>query len=235
MKSDYITTGARRTGKTAARGTVVIAFTGKPGGGKDSAATVLLNHAGFVTVAFADALRREISAAWRIDERMLLERTTKELSVPALAVGMCADQAFVARCAMANISLTEPRSARWVMQQWATFQRLYRPWHYAQIVTRWILRHAALGFKRIAVTDLREPIEEGALRELGVQLDVVRVHSARATELAEDTAGHSSERYKLRADHDVVNDGTLEALRDAVLELPPVRRLVQGAGAEVRA
>ncbi|SDI77455.1 hypothetical protein [Variovorax sp. OV700] len=216
----------RQSRKAPQQRVTVIAFTGKAGAGKDSAAAVLVNHRAFLSIAFGDALRREIAAAWRIDERMLSHRPTKELLIPALAVGMCGEPAFISWCFEGGESLHEPRSPRWAMQQWADFQRRFRPAHYAGIVTRWIGRQASLGFRRIAITDLRDPVEEAALRGLGVQVSVVRVHSPHAVVLNGDTAQHSSERHKVSADFDLQNDGSLEALRDNVLCLPPVARLV---------
>lgn len=219
----------RQSGKTAFRRATVIAFTGRTGAGKDSSAAVLVNHRAFVSIAFGDALRREISAAWRIDERMLSHRPTKELAIPALAVGMCGEPAFISWCFDCGESLHEPRSPRWAMQQWADFQRRYRPAYYADIVARWIGRQVSLGFRRIAITDLRDPIEEAVLRALGVQLSVVRVHSPHAIALTGETARHSSERHRIAADFDLQNDGSLEALRDSVLALPPVKGLVAAA------
>lgn len=228
MNSVYIES-PRQFGKTAQRGITVIAFTGKTGAGKDSAAAVLHNHCQFETIAFGDALRREIAATWRIDERMLTHRPTKEWSIPALAVGMCSDPAFISWCFEAGESLHEPRSPRWVMQQWADFQRLYKPAHYASIVARWIIRQVSLGFRRFAVTDLRDPVEVAALRALGAQLTVVRVHSRLATALSADTAQHSSERHQVTADFELQNDGSLQALRDSVLSLPPAMALTGSA------
>ncbi|MBX9612460.1 MAG: hypothetical protein K2X51_12635 [Burkholderiales bacterium] len=215
----------RQNGKAHARRATVIAFTGAPGAGKDSAAAVLVNHRAFITIAFADALRREITAAWRIDERMLTHRPTKETPIPALAVGMCGDPAFVSWAFSGGDGLHAPRSPRWVMQQWGTFQRRYAPTHYADIVARWVGRQLGTGHTRIAVTDLRYPWEESALRAIGADLHIVRVHRHETTHLADDTAQHSSERYRLRADSDVVNDASLQALAEAVLELPPVAAL----------
>jgi hypothetical protein len=216
---------ARQVGKTTAGKCSLIAFTGKPGAGKDSAAAVLVNHCRFRSIAFADALRREISAAWRIDERMLTHRPTKELPIPALAVGMCGDPAFIIWCVDAGESLHAPRSPRWVLQQWATFQRRWRPNCYADIVARWIRREAALGFQRFAITDLRDPVELHALLALGMPLRVVRVHSRAASTLAPDTAVHISERHHIPGDLDLCNDGSLQALAEAVLQLPPVAAL----------
>ncbi len=216
---------ARQTGKRTASQCTVIAFTGKPGAGKDSAAAVLVNHCRFRSIAFADALRREISASWRIDERMLTHRPTKELPLPALSVGMCGDPAFIIWCVDAGENLHAPRSPRWVLQQWATFQRRWRPSCYADIVARWIRREAGLGFQRFTVTDLRDPIELQALLSLGMSLRVVYVHSQVTSTLAHDTATHISERHHIPGDLDLHNDDSLPALAEAVLQLPPVAAL----------
>lgn len=224
MKRVYIE-APRAFGKVTQRSITVIAFTGKTGAGKDSCAAVLHNRFQFETIAFADALRREIAAAWRLDERMLNFRPTKEFSIPALAVGMCSDPAFISWCFDADESLHEPRSPRWMMQHWADYQRRYRPTYYADIVTRWISRQASLGFRRFAVTDLRDPVEVQALMALGVQLSVVRVLGPHAAGLSADTAHHSSERHEIDADFELVNDGSLELLAERVSALPPVRCL----------
>lgn len=222
---ELIASRPRQAGKAYAAQCTVIAFTGKTGAGKDTAATALADGRGFLTIAFGDALRREICAAWRVDERVLTHRPTKELRTPALAVGMCSDPAFMHWCYDADESLHEPRSPRWVMQQWATYQRRFHPSRYADIVAHWIVRQFGLGFSRVAVTDLRDPVELAALQLLGVRLHVVRVHSPRAVALTADTARHSSERHMIPADFDLCNDASMQALAEAVFALPPVAAL----------
>lgn len=196
---------------------LIIALTGRPGAGKDSIADVLAPQQGFARIAFADALRREVAEAWRIDMRMLTDRPTKELSLPALAAGMCSDPAFMRWVADGGDSLTEPRSPRWTLQRWASFKRRFIPDHYARIVERWIGRQIGCGWDRIVVTDLRDPVEETMLRRLGVQ--VVRVHRPELAALSEETAIHVSEQHhRIKADADILNDGSLQALADAALE-----------------
>lgn len=196
---------------------LIIALTGRPGAGKDSIGDVLAPQQGFARIAFADALRREVCEAWRIDMRMLTDRPTKELPRPALAAGMCSDPAFMRWVADGGDSLTEPRSPRWALQRWASFKRRFIPDYYARIVERWIGRQIGCGWNRIVVTDLRDPVEETMLRRLGVQ--VVRVHRPELAALPEDTAMHVSEQHhRVKADADILNDGSLQALADAALE-----------------
>ena len=196
---------------------LIIALTGRPGAGKDSIADVLAPQQGFARIAFADALRREVCEAWRIDLRMLTDRPTKELELPALAAGMCSDPAFMRWVADGGDSLTAPRSPRWALQRWASFKRQFTPDYFASIVERWIRRQLGSGWTRIVVTDLRDPVEEAMLRRLGAK--VVRVHRPELAAMPADTAMHVSEQHhRIKADADILNDGSMQALADAVLE-----------------
>ena len=196
---------------------LIIALTGRPGVGKDSIGDVLAPQQGFARIAFADALRREVAEAWRIDLRMLTDRPTKELELPALAAGMCSDPAFMRWVADGGDSLTAPRSPRWALQRWASFKRRFAPDYYASIVERWIRRQLGSGWTRIVVTDLRDPVEEAMLRRLGAK--VVRVHRPELAAMPADTAMHVSEQHhRIKADADILNDGSMQALADAVLE-----------------
>ena len=207
---------------------LIIALTGKPGVGKDSIADVLAPQQGFARIAFADALRREVCEAWRIDVRMLTDRHTKELPLPAMAAGMCSAPAFMRWVSDGGDSLTEPRSPRWALQRWASFKRRFIPDYYARIVERWIGRQIGCGWDRIVVTDLRDPVEETMLRRLGVQ--VVRVHRPELAALPADTAMHVSEQHhRIQADADILNDGSLQALAEAALEC--VNALREGCAA----
>ena len=108
---------------------IVIALTGKPGAGKDTIADMLSPSLGFQRIAFADALRREIAEAWRMPAAMLTDRPTKEWAVPIFAVGMCSDLGFMSWCHEQGESLSEPRSPRWVMQNWGDYKRRHAPDH----------------------------------------------------------------------------------------------------------
>ena len=196
---------------------LIIALTGRPGVGKDSIGDVLAPQQGFARIAFADALRREVAEAWRIDLRMLTDRPTKELELPALAAGMCSDPAFMRWVADGGDSLTAPRSPRWTLQRWASFKRQFTPDYFARIVERWIRRQLGSGWTRIVVTDLRDPVEEAMLRRLGAK--VVRVHRPELAAMPADTAMHVSEQHhRIKADADILNDGSMQALADAALE-----------------
>lgn len=185
---------------------IVIALTGRPGVGKDTIADLLAPRHGFERIAFADALRREICEAWHIDLRVLTERATKEWPLPVLAIGMCREVGFISWCHEQGERLAEPRSPRWIMQNWGDYKRRYNPGHYADIVARWAFRQIGVGRSRIVVTDLRYPVEFEALAPF--QPTVIRVLRTTGTELEETTAHHSSEQYSaIPASCELVNEG----------------------------
>lgn len=193
----------------------IIGLTGHPGSGKDSCAQALEPH-GFLPVAFADALRIEIALAWRVDVRMITDRATKELALPALAIGMCGDPRFLHWAAYHGHSLYDPRSPRWILQRWGTdFRRAQDPAYWVHVVERWIGRQSGIGYDRFVVTDVRMPNEADMVRQLGGKL--VRVHRPDLPAMAADTAGHCSEGHgTLEVDADVHNDGSLQALAEDV-------------------
>lgn len=195
----------------------IIALTGLPDVGKDTVASLISPQLGFARVAFADALRREVCEAWRIDLRMLTNRAIKELPIPALAAGMCSAPGFLRWIADGGESLVYPRSPRWILQQWATYQRRYDDGHYTAIAKRTIGRLLGTGWNRVVVSDLRHSVEADMLRELGAK--VVRVQRPDARPLPAETAGHSSEQHHtIKADAVIVNDGSLQVLAEVTVQ-----------------
>lgn len=204
----------------------LIGFTGQAGAGKDSSARALARH-GYKTIAFADAVRAELAQAFRLDAGLFSDRRTKELPLPSLAIGQACDPAFLHWAVFTGHSLHEPRSPRWLMQQWGTeFRRRQDPDYWARIVEHWVRRQASMHFRRLAITDVRMPNEAAMIRELGGK--VLQVHNPDLPTLAEDTARHESERHQLPVDGVIHNDASLDAL---VLEVERVVRDVCGAAA----
>lgn len=188
----------------------LIGLTGAAGSGKDSAAAVLC-ACGWKSIAFADSLRLEVAAAWRIDERLLMDRRTKELPSRNLMAGGGMNASWLRWVSVAGISLIEPRSPRWVMQQWGSFRRQADPLYWLKHVSYWVQYQRQHGVANLAVTDVRFENEASSLRGLGGH--IVRVHRADMAALSAATANHESERHiELRADADLHNDGDLQHL-----------------------
>lgn len=191
----------------------LIGLTGQPGTGKDACAEALRAH-GYQSIAFADALRAEIAQAWRVDQRMLSDRPTKEWPLPALAIGMCGDPHFLHWAVFHGHSLHEPRSARWLMQHWGTeYRRTGDPDHWLRVVERWVHSRTGVGCNHLVVTDVRFHNEAALIRGLGGAL--FRVHRPElASALSAATVGHESEGQArlLQAAETIHNDGPLDAL-----------------------
>jgi len=189
---------------------MLIGLTGHAGAGKDSAAAQLC-AAGWHSIAFADALRLEVAAAWAVDERLLTNRPHKESPTPQLCAGGAANANWLRWVAVNGISLIQPRSPRWVLQQWGMFRRQHDPLHWVRHVTYWVQYQRQHGHRHLVVTDVRMANEAEALR--GLDGRIVRVHRPDTPALAPDTATHESEGHtQLVADADIHNDGDLAAL-----------------------
>lgn len=190
---------------------LLIGLTGQPDAGKDSVAAVLC-AAQWRSIAFADALRVEVAGAWGIDQRLLTDRKHKESSTPQLAAGLAGNASWLRWAAVNGHSLAQPRSPRWVMQQWGTeFRRAADPLYWVKHVIYWVQYQRQHHAVNLVVTDVRFADEAQALRSLGGR--IVRVHRPGATALAADTAKHGSEQHgQLPADAEIHNDGPLDAL-----------------------
>lgn len=200
---------------------VLIGLTGEPGSGKDTCAALLHQH-GFRSIAFADAVRVEVAEAWRLDQRMLTDRATKEQPIDALALWRCTDPRFVramvdAEQGLDEAKLMEPRSARWIMQRWGTeYRRRQNDRYWIDIVARWIGQQREAGQWRLCVTDTRFQNEASAVRALGGHL--VQVHRPSLPTLLHGTAEHASQQ-PLSAPDVIHNDGDIEHLRAELLRV----------------
>lgn len=189
---------------------MLIALTGAAGAGKDSVANALC-AAGFRSTALADALRIEVAEVWGVPISTLTTRSAKELPTPALCAGHGMRVEWLRWCSIKGISLHEPRSPRWVLQQFGSFRRGQAADYWIRHALVWISTQLAQGHADLVVTDCRYADEAQALREHGAR--IVRVHRPGLQPLAGDTATHESEQHTaIEADGDIHNIGTLADL-----------------------
>lgn len=205
----------------------LLALTGPAGAGKDSTADYLVRHAGFLKLAFADALRAEVAEAFDLAARfdILTDRATKETPHDALALRNCFNggQGFgfigaVATATNATVDsawLDAPRSPRQILQWWGTEYRRRQNDHY------WIVRlankvglHRGNGYERIVVTDCRFANELAWVQSVRGQLWRIDRPGLPAVE-----GTHASAAGLAEADAAATlrNDADLEALRTGVL------------------
>ena len=175
----------------------LIALTGPVGAGKDSVADYLVQHAGFMKLAFADALRAEILDGFDLIDHpdILSNRATKESPHPALALRNCVKFGFIGAVATAmhacvdSAWLDAPRSPRQILQWWGTEYRRRQDEQY------WITRmagkigvHRGNGQQRIAITDCRFRNELAFVHAVGGKLWRVDRAGLPAVEVAHASA-----------------------------------------------
>ncbi|OZI23596.1 hypothetical protein CAL26_09145 [Bordetella genomosp. 9] len=196
----------------------LIGLCGRAGAGKDTCADLMAAAYGFSKIAFADALRAEISRSFGVDPRDLSNRITKEQLTHALAIGRSDDARFIHLMASAGVCISAPRSPRQIMRWWATeYRRALDGEEY------WtLLAHDAIdslmrrGVRRIVVTDVRFSNEASFIKHM--RGEVWRVRRA----VADQIPGNHRSEIELEAispAHVVHNDGDIAALMREVHDL----------------
>ena len=170
-----------------------IGLCGLAGVGKDTVAGLLATHCGAVPIAFADALRKEIGAAYCLDLAYLTRRETKEHPITALALNRCLDSDFVQRMRTllgSALDMDAPRSPRQIMQWWGTeYRRAQCPWYWISRASATCHQAMGQGAHAIVLTDVRMANEAAMLRTYSGSLwQIKRPGYAQAS-----TPGHSSE------------------------------------------
>jgi hypothetical protein len=173
----------------------LLGLTGRAEAGKDTVADLLVTHAGFCKLAFADALRAEIAEAYGIDVRMLTQRETKESPMAALALARCGDTGFVGAVLKHTVlpvaeAMASARSPRQIMQLWGTeYRRAQDPDYWVKKLTTRVRYYAQSSLCDLfVVTDVRFANEAALVRRIGAQLWQIKRDSLAAME-----GGHSSE------------------------------------------
>ncbi|NQW92674.1 MAG: hypothetical protein HQ446_01310 [Polaromonas sp.] len=141
----------------------IIGLSGPAGSGKDTVADLLVKHAGFTKMAFADPLRLEVVQAFAIDLSFLTQRETKETPMRCLAINRCLDEGFVARMIVMHtlrgdrLDLDAPRSPRQIMQWWGTDYRRHQFAGYWIGQTEALVKHlwSERTARDIVITDVR--------------------------------------------------------------------------------
>lgn len=187
----------------------LIGLCGRAEAGKDTCADVLQAAYDFQRIAFADALREEISHSFGVDLRELLRRDTKEIRNPALAIGRSDDGRFIAIMASTGVCISSPRSPREITRWWGTeYRRKLDGEHYWVQRARDRLDSAfRRGARRVVFTDVRFPNEAEFIRSYGGQ--VWRLRRALADSRPADHVSES-ELAAIMPDVTLHNDSTLE-------------------------
>jgi hypothetical protein len=157
----------------------IIGLTGFAGAGKDTVADLLVTHAGFRKLAFADALKAELCEAFHVEPITFNRQEMKSHPMEALALSRCMEPGYVgaalthlaaANPAIAvNEELVKPRTPRQTMQLWGTqYRRAQDENYWADQVRRSIAYFMDQMHERnFVVTDCRFANEVDILRKMG--------------------------------------------------------------------
>jgi hypothetical protein len=180
---------------------IIIGLCGLAGAGKDTVADCLVTHAGFSKIAFADALRNEVAAAFNLGDQLciLTDRETKEVPTNAMRLSRCRNLKFLSR--MQDIAAKEqpdfdydswvaaPRSPRQIMQLWGTeYRRAMNENYWTNTVAMRILSAETTANNRWVITDCRFANEALAIRRIGGELWQVQRQNHTSVE-----GGHASQ------------------------------------------
>lgn len=204
----------------------IIALTGSAGTGKDTAADILVTHCGFTKLAFANALRAEVQAAFNVPAELLTRRDLKEMHTAALALVECIDMGFIGALArvagvkhgkfVGPLWFTESRTPRQILQWWGTeYRRAQRVNYWLDLLRERIHQlHALDGRTRFVIPDCRFENEAALVRAMG---GVVWQITRDGIEPVEGQHASATDGSRLNPSVVIDNSDTLHSLREAVL------------------
>ncbi|MDQ1260603.1 MAG: hypothetical protein QG643_2429 [Pseudomonadota bacterium] len=165
----------------------LIGLCGYAGAGKDTVADLLVTHAGFRKLAFADALKAEITEAFHVEPLVFIRSELKTRPLGELALSRTTERGYVDAVLRhmattlpagfaVNEELTRPRTPRETMQLWGTeYRRAHDDQYWTRKVAQRIYYYTNdLGEHNLVVTDCRFANEVDALRTMGGLLWQVR-------------------------------------------------------------
>lgn len=187
----------------------IIGLTGRDGAGKDTCAEIITQiDKNFKQLAFADALKDEISKSFCVDKLWLFNRTLKEQKNYNFAFHRSDNNEFIERMRTLGLDLYDPRSPREVMRLWGNEFRRHQDEAY------WInqgidIIHCMItaGVKGIVVSDVRFINEAETLKICGAQIVRVYRHKTDNLPIVHDSeTADRLERYIDNSIHNHEND-----------------------------
>jgi len=145
----------------------VVGLVGRAGAGKDTCADILVQTRGFARLAFADALRDEVIAAFAIDPAILVDRLLKERPTDSLQIRRSSDQRFIDRANRLGFDMWRARSPREILRLWGTEYRrqLDGENYWIEQANDRFNALLATGHRRVCFTDVRYPNEGGYITQ----------------------------------------------------------------------
>lgn len=161
----------------------ILGLTGFAGAGKDTVADLLVAHARFRKLAFADALRAEVAEGFGVLLSDLADPEIKHRPTLALCMRR-APRDFLAavvlslsvaapdhRTPLSNEWLDDPRTPRQILQWWGTeYRRAQHDRYWTRIMASRLVAYQRDGETRFVITDVRFDNEADTLRAAGGKL-----------------------------------------------------------------
>lgn len=157
----------------------IIGLCGFAGSGKDTVADLLVTHAGFRKLAFADSLKAELTEAFHVEPMLFARAEFKGRPMQELALSRCTDRAYIdaalrhaatVRPGVAmNEELVRARTPRETMQLWGTeYRRAHDDRYWTKIIAQRVNYYLhTLHERNFVITDCRFANEVETLRSMG--------------------------------------------------------------------
>lgn len=201
----------------------IYGLTGFASVGKDTIADLLVTHVHFRKLAFADALRAEVSSAFDVGMAPLTHAHLKGIPLDAFAMKR-APSAFVAAVALAlrivpdHAWLDEPRSPRQILQWWGTeYRRAQDPRYWTRRLLERVVYHQRDGELRFVITDCRFANEVDTLLSMGGELWQITRPGIDATTTAEGQHVSATSGALFKPSTVICNSHDLKHLQQLVL------------------
>lgn len=205
----------------------IIGLCGYAGTGKDTVADLLVHHAGFSKIAFADALRAEAAEGFCVEPIVFTRRELKDKPLSELALRRAPLE--MRGAILSSMSGTDtfgpidgwldaPRTPRQILQWWGSeYRRAQNSLYWVEKAKQRMHELAERGHGRVAITDVRFQNEATLIRDmLGEVWQLVRpgIDAGTTTEGAHQSA---SDGTQFAPEAVIRNAGTLDDLRSTVL------------------
>ncbi len=206
----------------------IIGLCGYAGAGKDTAADFLVRYAGFTKLAFADALREEVAAAFEltpVEQASLFSPEQKNRPTERLALARCARGiGYIGALALHTAAtvdsawLAHRRSPRYIMQTWGTeYRRTIDDAYWTRALARRIHGLSQCGYARFVVPDCRFANEATSLRAMGGVLWHIQRAGLCAATTPEGAHPSAGDPAALQPTRTLQNDSSRIDLRNATL------------------
>lgn len=206
----------------------ILGLTGFAGAGKDTVADLLVAHARFRKLAFADALRAEVAEGFGVLVTDLADPLTKHRPMATLSMRR-APRDFLAavvlslsvaapdhRTPLSNEWLDEPRAPRQILQWWGTeYRRAQHDRYWTRIMAARLAGYQRDGEARFVITDVRFDNEADTLRAIGAKLWQVTRPGCNGT--VEGLHVSATDGHRFKPDAVIANSHDVRHLQGVVL------------------